>query len=226
MDQTIVEIRKENLQLLIKAVGKKSELAHLAQTDPAYISQVLSEKTNRNIGDSLARKLETACKKPRGWLDKTHDEVSTPKPPAYENTRTTPDIIRKIPLLSWISAGIWCGVIDNFFPGDAEEWLPCPVNCGHNSFALRVSGDSMTSAIPGAKTYPNGCIIFIDPGRQPTSGCSVVAKLKDHEEATFKTYREDMGKKWLIPINRDYEKLLIDSNIIICGVVVGKFEAE
>lgn len=81
MNLTNNEIRKQNLLILIKEVGKKSDLAKLADTDPAYISQVLSEKTKRNIGDDFARKLEKGCKKPRGWMDVYHsiEENKLPK---------------------------------------------------------------------------------------------------------------------------------------------------
>jgi phage repressor protein C with HTH and peptisase S24 domain len=75
MTLTINEIRKLNLQILIAEIGgKKSKLATMADTDPAYISQILSTKGKkpRNMGDDLARKLEIACKKPRGWMDTFH----------------------------------------------------------------------------------------------------------------------------------------------------------
>ncbi|WAR46936.1 hypothetical protein [Methylomonas rapida] len=74
MALTINEIRKTNLLILIDEVGKKSTIAKLADTDPAYISQVLSEnpKHSRNIGEDFARKLENGCGKPRGWMDQYH----------------------------------------------------------------------------------------------------------------------------------------------------------
>ncbi len=74
MALTINEIRKTNLLILIDEVGKKSAIAKLADTDPAYISQVLSEnpKHSRNIGEDFARKLESGCGKPRGWMDQYH----------------------------------------------------------------------------------------------------------------------------------------------------------
>lgn len=77
MNLTNNEIRKLNLLLLIDEVGKKSDLAKIADTDPAYISQILSKKNPRNIGDDLARKLEKGCRKPRGWMDTYHDKTPT-----------------------------------------------------------------------------------------------------------------------------------------------------
>ena len=131
-----------------------------------------------------------------------------------------------VPLISWVSAGIWCDAIDNYSPGDAEEWLPCPTKCGKNTYALKVSGDSMTANMAGSKTYPNGCIVYVDPELQVTNGKRVIAKLIDKNEVTFKTYKEDAGKKWLMPINTQYENILIDENVIICGVIIAKYEQE
>jgi len=132
----------------------------------------------------------------------------------------------KVPLISWVSAGIWCEAIDNYNAGDAEQWLPCLEKCSANTYALKVNGESMTSIIPGAKSYPDGCIIYIDPLLQPTNGKRVIAKLPGSNEVTFKTYREDAGKKWLMPINPQYEKILIDETVVICGVIIAKYEPE
>lgn len=233
------EIRVENLQILIEQAGGRrkftdSQLARDLKIEYGFIGQLIN--SSRGIGDSVARKLEKIGEKPENWMDNLHivdigtstsrEEVLSVTPVMSGNTSVIDTIAKKVPLISWVSAGMWCEAIDNYNPGDAEDWLPCPVNCSHNTFALNVSGNSMTSMIPGSKTYPDRCVIYVDPGVQVTNGCNVIAKLKDQDEVTFKTYREDAGKKWLIPINPQYEKILIDENIIICGVVIGKFEPE
>jgi len=226
----ITDLRRAKFILLSKLFKSQKEFSKAINSTPGYINQLMSG--HRSIGEKAARKIEIACNKPVGWLDFDNTESSTnehalPVPVLMSgNTATIEDTARKVPLISWVSAGLWCEAIDNYSPGDAEAWLPCPVKCGHNAFALRVSGDSMTSLNAGAKTYPDGCIIYVDPGIQLTNGCRVVAKLMDQVEVTFKTYREDAGKKWLIPINPQYEKILVDKNIVICGVVVAKFEPE
>lgn len=75
----IREIRQKNLGLLLKEFDTAAALAKAADTDPAYISQIRSKKTKREIGDSLARRLEKAGKKERGWLDHSHDATPLPK---------------------------------------------------------------------------------------------------------------------------------------------------
>lgn len=65
----IKEIRLKNLRLLINDAGSAAELARRAKTDPAYLSQILSTKIKRALGDELARRIERAMTKPHGWMD-------------------------------------------------------------------------------------------------------------------------------------------------------------
>lgn len=66
------QIRKIRLKQLIArekgAGGSQASLARKVETDPAYLSQILG-KEERDVGDDLARRLETACGLPRGWMD-------------------------------------------------------------------------------------------------------------------------------------------------------------
>jgi len=131
-----------------------------------------------------------------------------------------------VPLISYVQAGAWCRAIDNYIPGDAEMWLPCPSTHGPHTYALRVRGDSMTGPYIGMKTYPDGSIIYVDPEKEITNGCRVIAKLIDIDEVTFKEYREDAGKRLLKPLNPQYPIQEITENVIICGVIVGQYIFE
>lgn len=66
----------------------------------------------------------------------------------------------RVPLISWVQAGEWTETHDLYSPGDAEEWLPCPVRHSPDTYALRVKGDSMESPIRGDRSYHPGTIIF------------------------------------------------------------------
>jgi hypothetical protein len=73
MNLTIREIRLNNLLLLLKESGlSQSAFAVKAETSAAYISQIISIKTKRNMGDFVARNIELAFKKPKGWMDNQH----------------------------------------------------------------------------------------------------------------------------------------------------------
>jgi SOS-response transcriptional repressor LexA len=132
----------------------------------------------------------------------------------------------RIPLIRW-------NEVNAYYQGDymkldkeTVDWLYCPVQCGENTFATTVNGDSMTSPYPNNKSYPAGIIIFIDPDAPLVSGSRVMAKLEDSEEATFKEYIEDGGKKLLKPINPQYAIEAFTDGSIIIGVVIGSFVAE
>ena len=219
MNMTNDEIRKNNLLLLIKEVGKKSVLAKLADTDPAYISQVLSKGSKkRNIGDDFARKLEVGCNKPRGWMDVRHDGL--------DNTEIASTLTKGVvPLIEWGQVSELTNNGNNY-AGHLGEWLPAPTGCSEFTYALKVKGDSMTSLIPGTRSYPDGIIIFVDPLIKAISGYRVIAKLPNTKEVTFKELREDMGRLWLMPLNSNYEKLEVTENIIICGTVIGSYLPE
>lgn len=87
MGITIDEIRRANLLVLIdESGGKRAALAEKINTNPAYISQLLTPNAEkrRSIGDDLSRRLEESYKKPRGWMDKDH----TPTHPAPTSNAT------------------------------------------------------------------------------------------------------------------------------------------
>lgn len=73
------DIRRQNLEALIKESGSIVALANKTETAPAYLSQLLNQapsgnKSPRGMGDKTARKLEDRCGKPSGWMDNLHDE--------------------------------------------------------------------------------------------------------------------------------------------------------
>ncbi|MGE8169064.1 S24 family peptidase [Pseudomonas putida] len=64
----IYEIRKHNL---VKLIGsqRKGSCAERWGMAPAHLSQILSDKTAKNLGDDVARRIEEVEKLPRGWFD-------------------------------------------------------------------------------------------------------------------------------------------------------------
>lgn len=69
----VKQIREQNLKKLIDQVGGQAALARCVDTAPAYLSQILSSKSKKSIGDDLARRLEGALKLDHGWMDQLHD---------------------------------------------------------------------------------------------------------------------------------------------------------
>lgn len=146
--------------------------------------------------------------------------------PGWANVAPGPEVVGKIPLISWVQAGAFCGVVDLLEPGDAEQWIPVLKQYGPHAYALRVQGDSMVSPYPGMRSYPPGYIIFVDPDRAITNGCRVIAKIPESNEATFKIYSEDAGGRFLKPLNPQYPTRTFTEDMVLCGVVVGGFWEE
>ena len=161
---------------------------------------------------SLARCLDTSY----SWLltgaEESEQEVS--------NVEPGPDIRGIHPLISWVQAGKWCEIMDDFAPGDAEEWIPCPVNCGPQTFVLRVVGVSMEPR------FREGELVFVDPSRRAENGSFVVVRLEDRQEATFKQLVQEGGRQYLKALNPAWPDPIIEvtERATVCGVVVFKGE--
>lgn len=69
----VKEIRRRNLAELVEQHGRNA-LATKVGTDPNYLSQIISQRTSAQCGDQLARRIEVALNKPRGWMDTDHEE--------------------------------------------------------------------------------------------------------------------------------------------------------
>lgn len=72
------EIRLENLENLINEAGSQEKLADVSGVSRIYLNQIKKQRPDpttgktRNVGDSVARKLEAGMGKPVGWLDQVH----------------------------------------------------------------------------------------------------------------------------------------------------------
>ena len=225
----IHEIRRHNARLLASHLGTLSAFAERIGKAQTYVSRFLGKRPTREIGPNMAKEIEAAFGKEKGWLDVIQNSVdsnhkaSVDQPKKIESN-VSPLSARQgislVPLISWVQAGAFCENTDILTHDQSEELLPCPVSIGRHGYALTVQGDSMTSPYPGVKSYPEGCVIYVDPDGDITNGCSVVAHIDGTDQVTFKTYVEDAGEKFLKPINPQYKTIDITEHTQICGVVV------
>lgn len=75
----IYEIRKHNL---VKLIGsqRKGACAERWEMSAAHLSQILSDKTAKNLGDDVARRIEVLEGLPRGWFDSMPDDAQEVEP--------------------------------------------------------------------------------------------------------------------------------------------------
>lgn len=78
---TTGEIRRANLELLVKQLGTLEAVARAAETTSIYLSQIRNRAVDgktgraREMGTAMARRLERAGGRPVGWMDVPHPEV-------------------------------------------------------------------------------------------------------------------------------------------------------
>jgi SOS-response transcriptional repressor LexA len=209
---TIGDRIKKRLRILGMTRG---DLIRGTGASKGTVSQWISDGTSPS-----SRYINSVCQvlvcSPEYLLDGIPDEVKGDNISSVRSARGL------VPLISKIQAGEWRQEEDEFQPGDAEEFLPCPRNHSQHTYALRVEGDSMTA--PHGKSYPHGCIIYCDPEQvvSVASGDCVVARIKGEDEVTFKQYYKEGKTQLLMPLNRSFPT--INDEFEIKAKIIGKWE--
>ncbi|SDI77436.1 Peptidase S24-like [Pseudomonas flavescens] len=139
-------------------------------------------------------------------------------PPHYASAVVVGTAERKLPVIGSVAAGTWCEAVDNFQPGDAEEWIDAPGPVGPNAFVLRIEGFSMHSPTDPI-SFNDGDKVVIDPSREATPGDFVVAKLTSSNSVTFKRLRQEDGMWFLEALNPDWKPryIQVTEEWQICG---------
>jgi SOS-response transcriptional repressor LexA len=211
-------ISRTNFRRLVSEVGgDKKELARRTGIPLTRLYHVDSEDENappfRNIGKKMARRLETGMGKPLGWMDQDHSS-------ALEETGNKP--IPMARLISWAQVGRLDEEMDSHVSVDTDATVVYNVDTStvdESAFALRVRGDSMVDNA-GSPSFPDGCIIVVDPSITAMPGDNVVVRLPAVEEAVFKTLELFDGKLQLKPLNSRYPIAPMPEGARIIGVVV------
>jgi len=173
----------------------------------------------------MARHPETL----KGLIDNAAELLSKPakqSPNIVDNSESniTEWPVGKLPLISWVQAGDWSEIVDNFQPGDAEEWIACPFPSGRHGFVLRVVGDSMYN--PGGDlSFREGDFISVNPDWEAKHRSLVIAR-HNGEKATFKQLLIDENDgPMLFALNPNWPKRYIplDKHTEIIGVVTGQW---
>lgn len=85
------EIRLKNLEKLIEIHGSAAKIAELIGSAPSVFSVIRSDKyPDKNMGNGMARRIETALKLPHGWMDQLQDGDAPEK--ISDNTMTMDEL--------------------------------------------------------------------------------------------------------------------------------------
>lgn len=160
-----------------------------------------------------------------GVLPKTSSAPPTVGLDDQHHVHTLTHMQGKVPLISWEQASRWGKAGQDSASFGGVTWLSCPLPISRNGYALTVRGDSMTNPGPG-KTYPPGCVIFVDPDAKACVGDRVIATVPNTNEATFKILVEDAGRQFLRSINPQYPIIEYTQGTSICGKVIGAFISD
>lgn len=220
MDSLAARIKQRRKEINLNQT-QLAKLAGMAQSDISKLERGDSRSTTRIA--ELARALQCDAV----WLSSGDEPSRTTvgeklAPPYLANvSAATPR--RRVPLISWVRAGMFDDVADVFAPGEADDWITAYQSSpSGNAFALRVEGDSMTAAV--GRSFPDGCIIIVDPNRSPQPGDFVIAKDVRAQRATFKQLTTDGLQSYLKPLNTNYPVIAINSeHLRIVAVVIEYF---
>lgn len=132
---------------------------------------------------------------------------------------------RKLPVIGSVAAGTWCEAIEEFQPGDAEEWIDSPGPVGPRAFILRIDGISMYNP-QGSVSFADGDRVVIDPSIEARPGDFVCAKLAGSNRATFKRLQQDEGEWYLEAINPSWEPryIRVNEEWHVCGKALWKVQ--
>jgi SOS-response transcriptional repressor LexA len=223
------QTRRANLRWLIEneCEGVAANLARTLGIQATQLSRIFSENARhrRNIGARLARAIEQATSKRRGWMDEPHVAPEAFSPGTSKTDQgnavvLTPFGDRMVPVLDYVQASEWMASAKPYPIMERTEilWTRLP-QLSERAFALVVEGESMIDEF-----YP-GDIVIVDPDVAPRPGDYVVAKTASEDALTFRKYRprgmDRAGKPVveLAPLKDDYPATVIDSTSP--GLIIG-----
>ncbi len=234
MDMTIGKV----IRTLRKKKGLTIEqLATMVDSDVGNISRL--ERDKQGYSDALLQRIATALEVHISRIFIPDDDPDsalvagneTEAKSAHAGHLRNAEWARtkgRIPLISWIQAGNWSEIVNNFQPGDAEDWIPCPFTHSKSAFILRVVGLSMYNP-GGEKSYAPGEYIAVDPEGEPMNRKMVVVREGKEERATFKQLLIDPeGTMILQALNPTHvpRAMEIPPGSRIIGTVIGKWVPE
>lgn len=196
---------------LVDEAGKPADLGRLVKLSDQYLSLINTRR--RKIGDDIADRLERAMDKPMGWMD-IEDGTYVRGNIVIDDRQ-----VRKFWLVSWALAGRLDEQMSQISEREYVDAVGADPLISERAFALRVRGDSMVNSA-GSPSFPDGCVIVVDPSVTAAHGDNIVVQLASAGDAVFKAYEVDGSKCYLKPLNNRYPVDPMPEGARIIGVVV------
>lgn len=246
------EIRRENARRLASNAGAKAAFARLVGMDASQVSQLIGPSPSKNIGNSIARRIERAHHLPEGWLDVEQpefrvatEEAATSTDPAGASKVQSIEDVRKL-----LPGAMPVNVVDSEDP--ALTHIPkvkLRLSAGISGFQAEPERfDGSTTTVPTDWIERNGfnreqliAIRVKGESMEPTlyEDDLVVVNLADTRPADGNVYAinyegeplvkrltRDAGQWWLTSDHTDqrkfYRRVCQGSDCIIVGRVVRK----
>tara|TARA_Y100000780_G_scaffold77040_1_gene69400 strand:+ start:146 stop:883 length:738 start_codon:yes stop_codon:yes gene_type:complete len=215
VDPAIVAEESNRLQMIYrarKAADKSLNQAIVAErcgwSSQGSVSQYMTGRIALNIEALL--KLANALRFPPAEVSprlapllptQIKEAAATYLPTSDVSTEV--DAGRMLPVIGEVQAGAFCEAVDNFHPGDADEWIHSGGPVSSRAFILRVDGTSMVPDV-----YP-GDRVVIDPDIEAQPGDIVLAKRTRDQSVTLKRLRREGGDFYLEASNPDFPDRII-----------------
>lgn len=226
--RTIDQIRHERfMELMSEVKGSVKDMAARIGVSSAQISQIKNRSIHsisgkpRVIGDDLARKLETAFKKPEGWMDTLSAAQSDRSAGERGNADgggdngglhgiqgaiPLPSGRHRIPVVGSARLGDNGFFAELEYPvGHGDGYIYMPTD-DPNAYALLCKGDSMEPRIN------EGEFVIVSPSRAVVGGDEVVVQAKDGRVMVKKFLYEREGRIHLISVNKAHPEIAIDAS--------------
>jgi len=205
----INEIRKQT-KLTMRQVQEKTGV-------------LASNQSKIETGDNAAPGFDTVGRLARFYnlsLDKLYDATLSDDvgPLTASGTRGT----LQLPVLDNQKAAKW--PMDKSCLKQVAEFIPSPIHCSEDAFALKVEGDAMTSPHAYQASFAQGDIIIIDPEREANDKDFVILTEGETEAAFFRQLVADGSKQYLRPLNTQFPVSEKKDEDQVLGVVIGKIQ--
>lgn len=230
--KTIPEIHRANLQIIATELGGVGEAANKIGCSSSQFSQWMNGSENSGTGkprgmrNSSTRRIEIACNKPVGWMDKSHDEDHFPSNVMRVISVDSSDSeFIQVPM---VELRLSCGVTgfqtepdrrDGGTLGVRRSWVERGKYMPEKLVAIRVKGESMEPAL-----FDGDVVIINTAETHPIDG--VVFAVNYEGEAVVKRFSRDAGEWWLMSDNPDqrkyHRKICRGDACLIVGRVVRK----